>query len=211
MDAAPAEEASAGGLTAAVLAIIDAKQASLTTTRRKRKPAPGYATADEVKEYVEIEVIPSLHSTSPPGITALDVLSEEGESDGLVVTGGMDKSVQICESNRIVLDAIPAAESLLTLLIDCLQSTDQAARSSPPSRATPKRLPTSLSDPPLLPPPPVSSSPLPPTRPSRSGPMVVRLLGRVTEVSLLLENAASPMVVTVSGRETEERRLLKNA
>ena len=64
---------------------------SLSSVRKKRKPAPGYATAESLKSYVQINHVPSLHATKPAGISALDVAS-----DGtVVVTGGPDKVVQI--------------------------------------------------------------------------------------------------------------------
>lgn len=71
--------------------IITATHAALSSTRKKRKPAPGYATLDDVKAFTQQTTVPSLHATKPPGITALDVAA-----DGtLAVTGGADKTVHV--------------------------------------------------------------------------------------------------------------------
>lgn len=66
-------------LTGALLPCI-----SLSATRKKRKPAEGYATPAVVKTYVQNTTVPSLHGTKPPGISSLD-LAKGGE---LFVTGG---------------------------------------------------------------------------------------------------------------------------
>lgn len=64
---------------------------SLSATRKKRKPAPGYAIPDNVRSYTQTTSIPSLHATKPAGISALDL-----SSDGSVaLTGGPDKTVQV--------------------------------------------------------------------------------------------------------------------
>lgn len=64
---------------------------SLSLTRKKRKPEPGYVSKTTIKEYVQTSHVPSLHATKPAGITALD-LAKDGKT---VVTGGADKVVQI--------------------------------------------------------------------------------------------------------------------
>lgn len=64
---------------------------SLSEQRKKRKAPADYVKADGVKSYTQINHIPSLHNTKPPGITALDVAAD----GNTVVTGGADKSVQI--------------------------------------------------------------------------------------------------------------------
>lgn len=63
----------------------------LSSVRKKRKPAPGYKKADDIKSYTQINHVPSLHATKPAGITALD-LAQDGNT---VVTGGADKAVQV--------------------------------------------------------------------------------------------------------------------
>ena len=72
----------------------------MSSVRKKRKPAPGYANADAVKTYVQTSHVPSLHATKPPGISALD-LASDGKT---VVTGGPDKVVQIfdLESSKVL-------------------------------------------------------------------------------------------------------------
>jgi pre-mRNA-processing factor 19 len=72
----------------------------LSSVRKKRKPAAGYATAEKVKTYTQINHVPSLHATKPAGITALDLASD----GNVVVTGGADKAVQIfdLESSKVL-------------------------------------------------------------------------------------------------------------
>ncbi|WVQ97432.1 hypothetical protein IAU59_004545 [Kwoniella sp. CBS 9459] len=91
---APAEDvemAPEGALPAEVEAKIMETNAALSSGRKKRKPAPGYSKADQVKSYTQISHVPSLHATKPAGITALDV----AQDGNVVVTGGADKAVQI--------------------------------------------------------------------------------------------------------------------
>lgn len=56
----------------------------LSATRKKRKPAEGYATPADLKTYTQSATVPSMHGTKPPGISALD-LAKDGE---VLVTGG---------------------------------------------------------------------------------------------------------------------------
>jgi len=88
-----AEEAAAdGGLPAKITAQIDETHQALSSARKKRKPAPGYATVAEVKTFKATHTIPSLHSASPSGITALAVSSTHPSQ---FLTGGNDKVVQL--------------------------------------------------------------------------------------------------------------------
>lgn len=64
---------------------------SLSSTRKKRKTPSGYIGADVLSTFTETSTVPSLHSTKPPGISALDI-SADGN---LALTGGNDKAVQI--------------------------------------------------------------------------------------------------------------------
>lgn len=88
-DAAPA-------LPKEVSAKIEELQATLSATRKKRKPSPGYATAADVKSFTPKHAIPSLHAASPAGITALAV-SKKNPSQFL--TGGNDKMVQLYDKD----------------------------------------------------------------------------------------------------------------
>ena len=81
-----------GGLPENVVAQINETHKALSSVRKKRKPAPGYTTPAEVKDYKLVHTIPSLHSASPAGITAL-ALSNNHPSQFL--TGGNDKTVQL--------------------------------------------------------------------------------------------------------------------
>lgn len=68
--------------------------------RKKRKPAAGYATAEQVQGYAQKSHVPSMHGTKPPGVTTLD-LAKDGKT---IVTGGADKQVQIfdLESQKVL-------------------------------------------------------------------------------------------------------------
>ncbi|WWC58690.1 uncharacterized protein I303_101234 [Kwoniella dejecticola CBS 10117] len=90
-DVEMAPEAEAGALPAEVEAQVMETNQALSSGRKKRKPAPGYSKADQVKGFTQISHVPSLHATKPAGITALDV-AQDGNT---VVTGGVDKAVQI--------------------------------------------------------------------------------------------------------------------
>lgn len=86
-------DAGSQGIPAAALAKIDEASKQLSSTRRsklKRKPE-GYPQASDVASFSQIEVLPSMHGTKPPGVNALDV-SNDGT---LIVTGGRDKQVQV--------------------------------------------------------------------------------------------------------------------
>ncbi|SCZ87646.1 BZ3500_MvSof-1268-A1-R1_Chr2-2g05112 [Microbotryum saponariae] len=64
---------------------------SLSATRRKRKAPADYATADAIKAYTTTTAIPSLHTTKPAGLSALALAKDAS----LIVTGGLDKAVQV--------------------------------------------------------------------------------------------------------------------
>ncbi|WWC66302.1 uncharacterized protein I206_100203 [Kwoniella pini CBS 10737] len=90
-DVEMAPEANEGALPAEVEAKVMETNQALSSGRKKRKPAPGYSKAEQVKAFTQISHVPSLHATKPAGITALDV-AKDGNT---VVTGGADKAVQI--------------------------------------------------------------------------------------------------------------------
>ncbi|WWD17845.1 hypothetical protein CI109_102289 [Kwoniella shandongensis] len=94
------EMAPEGALPSEVEAKIMETNQTLSSGRKKRKPAPGYTKADDVKAFVQTSHVPSLHATKPAGITALD-LAKDGN---VVVTGGADKAVQIfdLESSKVL-------------------------------------------------------------------------------------------------------------
>jgi len=86
---APAEDVEMSHLTPEVEQVINDTNQSLSSVRKKRKPAAGYATPDAVKAFTQTAHIPSLHATKPPGISALDL------SGRTALTGGPDKIVQV--------------------------------------------------------------------------------------------------------------------
>ncbi len=94
-DAAAAAGASSAALPEAVVATIEETAARLSSQRKnkmKRKAPAGYsATAEGVASYGETRALTSMHSTKPPGLSAL-ALSANGN---WALTGGEDKVVQI--------------------------------------------------------------------------------------------------------------------
>ncbi|ORX35988.1 putative nuclear matrix protein NMP200 [Kockovaella imperatae] len=95
----PAERAE-GALPSEVESKIMETNQALSSVRKKRKAPAGYATPDQVKSYAQINHVPSLHATKPPGISALDVASN-GKT---ILTGGADKVVQVfdLEESKVV-------------------------------------------------------------------------------------------------------------
>lgn len=79
-------------LPEAITSQINATFETLSASRKKRKPPPGYSTAADVKTFTSKHTIPSLHASSPAGINAL-ALSTLNPSQFL--TGGNDKVVQL--------------------------------------------------------------------------------------------------------------------
>ncbi|SCV70453.1 BQ2448_1847 [Microbotryum intermedium] len=88
---APEVEQAEAGLPADIAQIVKDTNKALSATRRKRKPPADYATADAIKAYTTTTAIPSLHTTKPAGLSALALAKQAS----LILTGGLDKSVQI--------------------------------------------------------------------------------------------------------------------
>ncbi|KAL9937403.1 hypothetical protein V8E36_003812 [Tilletia maclaganii] len=84
------------GVSPEVASILNQTSERLSSQRRaksKRKAPEGYATAAQFQAALEqVLSIPSLHSTKPPGITALDLAPTTSH---LALTGGNDKVVQV--------------------------------------------------------------------------------------------------------------------
>jgi pre-mRNA-processing factor 19 len=91
------QEEEPAGLPKEYVSKVDETNAALSATRRKRKPAPEHATADQIKTYTSQHTIGSLHSPKTPGINALALSRTQ---PGLFVTGGNDKIVQLYEKNN---------------------------------------------------------------------------------------------------------------
>ncbi|RHZ81088.1 hypothetical protein Glove_123g189 [Diversispora epigaea] len=79
------------GINETVIEKLNETSKTLSQGRKKRKAPPGLTSVDTVKTFTQMTVIGSLHSTSSPGITCLD-LDQTGE---LVLTGGNDKKALI--------------------------------------------------------------------------------------------------------------------
>lgn len=82
----------AGALPQEVLTQIEDTHAALSAARKKRKAPAGSATPAQIKKYTARHTVPSLHSPSPAGITAL-ALSTANPTQFL--TGGNDTIVQL--------------------------------------------------------------------------------------------------------------------
>ncbi|KDE05610.1 hypothetical protein MVLG_03982 [Microbotryum lychnidis-dioicae p1A1 Lamole] len=86
-----ASEAPEAGLPAEAAQIVQDTNKALSATRRKRKAPADYATADAIKAYTTTTAISSLHTTKPAGLSALALAKDAS----LIVTGGLDKAVQV--------------------------------------------------------------------------------------------------------------------
>ncbi|EMD41571.1 hypothetical protein CERSUDRAFT_79179 [Gelatoporia subvermispora B] len=86
------ETQEAGSLPAEVLKQIDETHQALSAARKKRKPPTGYVAPADVKSFTAKHAVPSLHSSSPAGVTALAI---SRESPAQFLTGGNDKIVQL--------------------------------------------------------------------------------------------------------------------
>ncbi|THH29734.1 hypothetical protein EUX98_g4450 [Antrodiella citrinella] len=86
------EAQEAGGLAEIALKQINETHETLSAQRKKRKAPAGHATIAQVKTYTAKHSIPSLHSSSPAGITSIAVSSSNPSQ---FLTGGNDKIVQL--------------------------------------------------------------------------------------------------------------------
>lgn len=87
-----ADAGDAGSLPENVLNQIDETHQKLSAARKKRKAPAGYVTQEEIKTFTAKHTIPSLHSSSPAGITTLAVSQSNPDQ---FLTGGNDKVVQL--------------------------------------------------------------------------------------------------------------------
>ncbi|KAH8086670.1 nuclear matrix protein NMP200 [Cristinia sonorae] len=86
----------AGGIPEGPLKQINETHETLSAARKKRKAPAGHATPAEVKNFAATHTIPSLHSSSPAGITSIAVSST---SPAQFLTGGNDKIVQLYDKD----------------------------------------------------------------------------------------------------------------
>lgn len=91
-DVEMADSTETGALPENIVKQIDETHEKLSAVRKKRKAPAGYVTADAVKTFTAKHTIPSLHSSSPAGVTALAVSKA---SPSQFLTGGNDKVVQL--------------------------------------------------------------------------------------------------------------------
>lgn len=91
-DVEMADSTDSGALPENIVNQIDETHARLSAVRKKRKAPAGYVAPEAVKSFTAKHTIPSLHSSSPAGVTALAV-SQTAPSQFL--TGGNDKIVQL--------------------------------------------------------------------------------------------------------------------
>jgi pre-mRNA-processing factor 19 len=85
------EDVEEGTLPKNIIDQIDETYQTLSAARKKRKAPSGWTTAAEIKTFAGTHTIPSLHSTSPSGITSLAVSTVNPDQ---FLTGGNDKIVQ---------------------------------------------------------------------------------------------------------------------
>ncbi|KAJ3345010.1 hypothetical protein HDU83_004532 [Entophlyctis luteolus] len=92
------KELEIAGVTAEIAEKMDATAGILTESRKKRKAPIGTAIAEEIQSYSRKAEISSLHSTTNPGITSIDVLHIPGmlpSRTNWILTGGNDGTVLI--------------------------------------------------------------------------------------------------------------------
>ncbi|ORY53491.1 WD40 repeat-like protein [Rhizoclosmatium globosum] len=99
---ASAKDEAIAGVNPEIAAVLDETAAALVKTRKKRKAPAGTATAEEIQSYEQKTEIPSLHSTTHPGISCIDLLSlppssEKSEKSDWVLTGGNDGTIIISD------------------------------------------------------------------------------------------------------------------
>ncbi|KAJ2898089.1 hypothetical protein IWW38_001499, partial [Coemansia aciculifera] len=89
----PAEEVESDSDPAAKYHAVAAETAKTLSKGRVKREAPADLTsADAWKTAQEASAVSSLHSTTKPGITSLDVSSDDG---ALLLTGGMDNHAEV--------------------------------------------------------------------------------------------------------------------
>ncbi|CAG8606803.1 3945_t:CDS:2, partial [Dentiscutata heterogama] len=84
------------GINDAVIEKLNETSANLSKARKKRKAPPNLTPADTIKEFSQTLVVPSLHTTSNPGITCIDL----DQTEKLILTGGNDKKAQIFNRDK---------------------------------------------------------------------------------------------------------------
>ncbi|KAJ3075368.1 hypothetical protein HDU98_008322 [Podochytrium sp. JEL0797] len=111
---------------------LDETAAALSKSRKKRKAPTGTATLDEIKSFTQQSEIPSLHSTTHPGITSLSLLnlpSTQPEKQNWVLSGGNDGSVLINDwqsGNQIA--SVKAHGAKKVSCVEWVQQGDHAGR-----------------------------------------------------------------------------------
>ncbi|KAJ3181573.1 hypothetical protein HDU85_003515 [Gaertneriomyces sp. JEL0708] len=106
-----------------VHAKLDARARELTATRKKRKPAPTCATADQIRGYTEIAQVDGLHSASAAtsGIVAVDALSANvgGVHREWVATAGRDGHALVVDwqnDGKILVDSKVSTKKINSIL-----------------------------------------------------------------------------------------------
>jgi len=98
MEEAAADEPT--GLPEAVIEQIDAKSSKLSAGRKKRSAAKGQAKVEQVKAYTSLQVIPSLHASSPANSVGINTLVHSAKDSSVFVTGGNDRIVQVYDKEK---------------------------------------------------------------------------------------------------------------
>src|SRR6266542_4997187 len=74
-----------------LLIIFNASNNRLSKSRKKRKLPSELTSVDTIKSFEQVSSIGSLHSTTKPGITCMDI----DQAEQLILTGGNDKKALI--------------------------------------------------------------------------------------------------------------------
>ncbi|KAI9340590.1 WD40-repeat-containing domain protein [Obelidium mucronatum] len=101
MDVDEGNDDAIAGVNAEIAAVLDETSTTLSKTRKKRKAPAGTATIEEIQSFKQQSEVPSLHSTTHPGITSIDLLSlpaaAESEKTNWVLTGGNDGTILVSD------------------------------------------------------------------------------------------------------------------
>ncbi|RIA79853.1 WD40-repeat-containing domain protein [Glomus cerebriforme] len=79
------------GINDVVINKLNETSTVLSKNRKKRKPPPELTSVDTIKNFTQISSISSLHTSTTPGITSMDV----DQTEQLILTGGNDKKALI--------------------------------------------------------------------------------------------------------------------
>ncbi|KAJ3015719.1 UNVERIFIED_CONTAM: hypothetical protein HDU68_012590 [Siphonaria sp. JEL0065] len=119
------------GVNSEIAAVMDETATALSKTRKKRKAPAGTATLEEIQSYSAKSEIPSLHSTTHPGISSIDLLSVPAfantDKENWVLTGGNDGSVLVSDWKNGGKQVVGVAKAHAGKKITAVSWVDQGA------------------------------------------------------------------------------------